>query len=165
MSSHQTRAVPAPSRPHIPDYGIPDTTEGTLPWSHAVERLMQARNYWVTTAGPDGQPHAVPVWGIWIEGVLVFGGGDKTRWVRNLAANPRIAVHLESGDDVVILEGAAEQITDPEHPLIARNNDAYQAKYGMGAGVPVWVLRPHVAMAWTSFPADATRWVFGRTED
>ena len=32
---------------------------------------------------------------------------------RNLAENPNVAVHLESGDDVVILEGVAEVVTDP----------------------------------------------------
>ena len=130
MTSHQAHTEPAPSRPYIPDYGIPTTDEGTLPWTHVTDQLTSARNYWVATAGPDGRPHAVPVWGIWIEGVLCFGGGDKTRWVRNLATNPRVSVDLESGDNVVILEGAVEQITDAEHPLIARNNDAYQERSG-----------------------------------
>ena len=32
---------------------------------------------------------------------------------RNLAENPNVAVHPESGDDVVILEGVAGVVTDP----------------------------------------------------
>ena len=42
-----------------------------------------------------------------------LGPGPRTRKGRNLAENPNVAVHPESGDDVVILEGVAEVVTDP----------------------------------------------------
>jgi hypothetical protein len=42
-----------------------------LPWSHAVERLEKAINYWVCIMRPDGRPHAVPVWGMWVEGAFI----------------------------------------------------------------------------------------------
>jgi hypothetical protein len=157
----QNKAEPKPSRPHIPDYGIPTNIEGTLPWSHVVERMESARNYWVGTASQNGRPHAVPVWGVWVEGSLYFSGGPDTRWMRNLAANPQVAVHLESGDDVVIIEGVVEQITDPNQPLVSRIDQASKAKYGMGGGVPCWALRPRLAFAWSKFPDNATRWLFG----
>ncbi len=150
---------PAPSRPHVPDYGIPDSAEGMLPWSHVTARMEQARNYWVVTATPDGQPHAVPVWGVWVDGALYFGGGN-VRWARNLAANPKMAVHLEDGNDVVTMEGTAELFTDATDPVIPKLDAAYQAKYQMGFGAPCWRLRPRAVYAWTSFPADATRWTF-----
>ena len=153
---------PQPGRPFIAesDYGIPTSLEGTLPWSHVNERMAQARNYWIGTVSPEGRPHTVPTWGVWVEGTLYFGGGPQTRWSRNLAANPQVAVHLESGDDVVILEGQVERISDPQHPLLAGIDDAYEVKYGMRHGPPVWVLRPRVVLAWSQFPANATRWRF-----
>ena len=80
------------------------------------------RNYWVATVRPDGRLHAVPVWGVWLNGTFHFGGGRRTRKARNLAVNPR----LESGDDVVILDGVAEEITDPS--LLVCIDDAYEAK-------------------------------------
>ena len=65
----------APDRPTVPhDYGIPQTVEGTLAWDHVRERMTQARNYWIATARADGLPHAVPVWGVWVDDTLYFGG-------------------------------------------------------------------------------------------
>lgn len=156
-----SKLEPQVSRPHIPGYGIPASVEGVLPWSHVEERMAQSRNYWVGTVRPDGQPHVVPVWGVWVEGTLYFGGGPETRWSRNLAANPQVAVHLENGDDVVIVEGSVEQISDPSHPLTGRIDEAYEAKYQMRHGLPFWVLRPHLAFAWSKFPDNTTRWRFG----
>jgi hypothetical protein len=151
---------PPTSRPHIPGYGIPKSDSGTLPWAHVVARLEKTRNYWVATANTDGGPHVVPVWGVWVDGALCFGGGPDTRWSRNLAANPRVVVHLESGEDVVILEGTVDRITDSSDPRLVGIDDAYEAKYDMRHGPPVWLLRPGTAFAWTSFPKDATRWRF-----
>jgi hypothetical protein len=159
----QNRPEPKASRPYVPGYGIPTSIKGTLPWSHVIERMEKSRNYWVGTVGPDGRPHVVPVWGVWdaARGTLYFGGGPDTRWSRNLTANPQVTVHLESGDDVVILEGVVERITDPNHPLVTPIDDAYEAKYQMRHGTPFWVLRPRVAFAWSKFPNNATRWLFG----
>lgn len=154
----QNSLEPQASRPHIPGYGIPTTIKGILPWSHVGERMERSRNYWVGTVRPDGRPHVVPVWGVWLDGTLYFGGGPDTLWSRNLAATPQVAVHLESGDDVVILEGTVERITDPAHPLVSRIDDAYEAKYHMRHGTPFWVLRPQVAFAWSKFPDNTTRW-------
>jgi Pyridoxamine 5'-phosphate oxidase len=98
---------PTASRPHIPGYGIPKDKRGLLPWSHVVERVAKAQHYWICTVGPDGRPHATPVDGLWLDDQLFFGGSPQTRRNRNLAANPAVCVHLESGMDVVILQGAA----------------------------------------------------------
>ncbi|MEB2287063.1 MAG: DUF2255 family protein [Anaerolineae bacterium] len=157
---HNTTNRPEVGRPHVPGYGIPSEVEGTLPWDHVVERMAQARNYWLATAQLDGVPHAVPVWGVWVAGTLYFGGGPQTRWSRNLAANPRVVVHLDDSEKAVILEGTVTRIADPDDPLVARLDDAYEAKYAMRHGIPFWVLRPHKAFAWTRFPDDATRWTF-----
>ncbi len=110
-------ADPEASRSHVPGYGIPESQEGLLPWSHVHERLERARIYWVCTAGTDGRPHAIPIWGAWTDQQVFFEGGPRTRWARNLATNPRVAMHLESGEDVVIVEGVAEQIFRPDRAL------------------------------------------------
>src|SRR5687767_14484053 len=104
---------PQTSRPYVPGYGIPDSQEGVLAWSHVTERLEKATNYWIGTvnAADEPTPHVVPVWGVWVEDTLYFGGGPQTRWSRNLDENPAVSVHLESGADVVILEGMVDRIT------------------------------------------------------
>ena len=61
---------PRRRRPPFKGYGIPESEEGMLRWNWAAERLEQARNYWVSTSRPDGRPHAMPVWGIWLDDAL-----------------------------------------------------------------------------------------------
>ena len=118
--------------------------------------------FWVSTTRPDGRPHARPVWGVWVDGALHCGGGEQTRWVRNLAADPRLTVHTESGTDVVILDGVAERLdqetTDTE--TLSRIDDAYEAKYDVRHGTPVFRIQPKRVFAWSEFPSDATRWRF-----
>ncbi len=157
---------PEPTRPQMgAGYGISASGEGMLSWRRVAEQMSGARNYWVSTTRPDGRPHAAPVWGVWVEGTLYFGTGRRSRKARNLRANPALTVHLESGDDVVIIEGVAEEVMD-EASLDAVDA-AYRAKYGMGVGeagdgAAWYALRPRAAYTWLErdFPNTATRWRF-----
>ncbi len=152
-------------RPKMEHYGISAADEGMLDWAWAEERLIASRNYWIVTASPEGQPGAAPVWGVWMDGSLVFGVGKTSRKARHLTANPRVVVHLESGDDVVIVEGWVERITD--EALLGRMIPLYAAKYDFTpdtSDVNSLYLHaaPRVALAWleTSFPTTATRFEF-----
>jgi hypothetical protein len=154
-----TSTGPRSERPDIEQSsGVPEGDEGLLPYSHVEDALRGARNYWVATVRPDGRPHVVPVWGVLVDGRMHFGGGRTTRKARNLAENAAAALHTESADVVVILEGIAEEVTDPGRQRAI--DDAYEAKYGMRHGTPVWQLRPRVAFGWTEYPTTVTRWTF-----
>jgi hypothetical protein len=152
------------------EYGTPGGPDSLLPWSYVEERLRAASNYWVTTVGPDARPHARPVDGVWVDGALCFGGSPKTRWVRNLLANPSISVHLSSEAEAIILEGTAEHVTEPAHPLAGPSAAASKKKYPQYFSGnappfrPFWALWPTTAFAWTleGFPRGATRWRFER---
>ena len=107
----------------------------------------------------------MPVWGLWLDGAFYFGTGRRSRKARNLAANPEIVVHLESGDDVVILEGRAEEVNEASDKT--RVGAAYAAKYnenvdGGSADSPLYTVRPRTAQSWRErdFPTSATRWTF-----
>ena len=160
---------PKVGRPDImPAYGVPTSMKGTLPWEWAVERLDQASVYWVSTTRPDGRPHAMPTWGAWVDGCFWMEGGEQTRRMRNLALNPNAVVHVEHGDDVVIVEGVGEKIVDLGPSLVERllaGFHKYVASHGYAASPEnwvdgIWVIRPRVAFAWGAFPRDATRWTF-----
>ena len=162
-----TMTEPKASRPHMPGYGIPTAQggRGLLPWSWAVERLSAARNYWIGTTCPDGRPHAMPVWGVWLEGRLLFSTGSRSRKARNLAADPRCVVHPDSDERTVILEGVAEKTTDPA--LLKQFKEAYGKKYQWNMddfAEPVYAVRPRVAFGFIGitgeFVGSATRWVF-----
>ncbi len=156
---------PVADRPITPEgYGVPETTEGTLPWAHVRTRMAEARNYWIATTRPDGRPHVVPAWGAWLDDVFYFDAPPGTRRQRNLAANTAVVVHLESGDNVVILEGVAVPLTAPDPAHFMRIADVYDAKYPYRPqdAEGMYTLRLHTAFAWTNFPMDATRWQFPR---
>jgi pyridoxine/pyridoxamine 5'-phosphate oxidase len=164
--------MPAPepilSRPRVPAaYGIPAQIDAgpEISWARAGERLAGARNYWVVTSSPEGRPHAMPVWGLWLDGALYFSTARASRKGRNLAANPEIVVHLESGDDVVTLEGTVEEVDDSE--TLQRFVEAYDVKYQIrpdtnDAADGVYRLRPRTAFTWLErdFPQTAARWQF-----
>ena len=108
----------------------------------------------------------MPVWGLWLEGELWFSTHPETRKGRNLAASPEVVIHLESGDEVAILEGVAEPVRGGE--TLARFVDGYEAKYGYRIepgerAMGTWSVRPRVAFSWreADFPDSATRWRFG----
>src|SRR5207253_8293175 len=97
---------PRASRPHMPGYGIllADKGKGLLPWSWATERLSNARTYWVSTARPDGNPHSMPVWGVWLDEAFYFSTGNQSRKARNLEENPNCVIGCELREDQIVLE-------------------------------------------------------------
>lgn len=164
MTDESTRdPVPDSSRPRTePSYGIPADDTGLLPWTFVEETMTDERSFWVTTVRPDGRPHARPTWGVWVHGTFHCGGGERTRWVRNLASDSAITVHTESAESVVIIEGTADRLDGEtaDAGTLERLDDAYEAKYGIRHGTPLFAVWPDTALAWTDFPADATRWQF-----
>jgi hypothetical protein len=154
------------------DYGVPVQDDGLLPWSWAVERLEPARLYWFSTVRADGRPHAMPAWGVWLDGTLYFEGGADTVRMRNLAARPSVVVHVQAGnDEVVILEGQGGEGARPSPELARRLADGFAAKYGQSDDYRpaptqwdnggLWQMRPTKAFGWGEFPKSVTRWVFG----
>jgi hypothetical protein len=158
---------PKASRPYMPGYGLlpADQGSGLKPWSYAVERLSRAHAYWVATTRPDGRPHAVPLWGVFVEECFMFSTGAQSRKARNLAANSYIVIGAEPGDDAVVVEGHAELVTD----LALRRAfaAAYAAKYSWNMddfSEPIYAVHPSVAFAYSSAPGEftggSTKWTF-----
>ncbi|MDA2815296.1 pyridoxamine 5'-phosphate oxidase family protein [Nocardiopsis sp. RSe5-2] len=162
---------PAAERPHLPaDYqgADPDGADGTalLPWEAAQARLAGARTYWVVTSSGDGRPLARPFWGLWSGEGFLFATHPATRTARNLEENPRIQVNLEDGEEVLAVEGRAEQVGEEAYI------DDWLEKYAaLGARRPaedeevdrvVYRVRPRRAYGWSlaAFPTDLTRWTF-----
>jgi pyridoxine/pyridoxamine 5'-phosphate oxidase len=126
---------------------------GPIAWERVDQQLREARNYWLTTTRPDGRPHAMPIWGVWRASALWFGTGLESVKGRNLAHDPRASVHLESGDDVVILEGIAERAED------AGAYAAYGEKYDMPADAASFASLPQVGALFRFTPTIAHAWL------
>ena len=157
---------PRPERPDIPaSYGFTASTPHKPPtWDSISERIRTSRNYWICSISSDGHPHALPVWGIWVEGRLYVVTKRASKKGRNLLANPKVAIHLDSGDDVVSFQGTVAEVTDPAR--LAQVPAVYAAKYKGDQIYPeievVFELLPRVAFTWLerNYHETATRWRF-----
>ena len=95
----------------------------------AESRLRSEPIVWLTTVRADGQAQATPVWFLWDGETFLLYSQPGAQKVRNLAANPKVALHLDddgSGGDVVTVEGTAT--VEPDTPRADRV-DGYLAKY------------------------------------
>ena len=152
------------TRPNLADsYGIQPAADGTglIPWSETTDRLATSRNYWFASADREGNPHSTPIWAVWLEDRLFFGTDPNSKKAHNIGANPQTVVHLESGDDVVILHCLVETESDPE--TVTKVIEAYRSKYDLPTSFsfsPVLTARPFAAYAWeeVNFPGTATKY-------
>ena len=142
--------------------------------ARAIARLRAATIYWIATTRPDGRPHSMPVWGVWVDEALWFGiYGQK---VRNLAHEPYAVAHIESGEDVAIIEGPVErlELSDAPATVVAAYQEKYvdpttgepfqlQAAAESGDDSWLYVLRPRVGHAWVegAYLEPQTRWPSG----
>lgn len=157
---------PKAGRPIMPAlYGMGSAKRGTMKWSEVSRQLADSRNYWICTTRADGRPHAMPVWGFWMEDSIYFGTARATLKARNITRNPNIVVHLESGDDAIIVECGVEEQPLTDAAFRKRVDILSRKKYKMPLMVlPESVLyraKPKVVLAWREkdFPKSATRWV------
>ena len=159
-----------PDRPVMPGYGIlpPDEGSGLLAWSEVERRLSASHDYWVATTRPDGRPHVMPVWGVWLDGRVWFSSGRRSLKARNLDADPRCTVTTDDARDPVVIDGVAERLTD--RPAIEAFVAAVNAKYrgGMTVGFQnpdvngTYAVRPErvIAISGDDFTGSPTRWRF-----
>lgn len=159
-----TKRAPKSSRPHMPGYGLPADNKGLLPWKWAEQRLTKSHNYWISTVRPDGRPHTMVIWGLWLANVFYFSTGRESRKSRNLKANPNCVVCNELAHEAVIVEGVAREVRDAA--LRKRFFRLYERKYDFDMSPyqrePIWAVRPVKAFAFDEKLTlnRATRWRF-----
>ncbi len=140
-----------------------------LEWTHVAARLWAERTLWVGTVGPDGAPHAAPVWlAVLADEAFVFTSGTSAK-ARNLRRNPDVVLHSEDGEDVLIVFGQLRFVGHPlEHPdVMARFAEKYQEP-GDADFLPdreasadsLYRLDPSRAMTWdlVDFQGSQRRW-------
>ena len=160
--------VPKATRPHMPGYGLPKGQKGLLPWKWADDRLKKSHNYWIATVRPDGRPHVMVVWGLWLDGTLYFSTGSQSRKALNLARNPRCVMCTERAEQAVIIEGLAERVR--QHARLRQFLSLVEKKYKfdmsgfekeiLALKEPIFAVHPHVAFGLDEKKTlnTATRW-------
>ncbi|MEU8392103.1 pyridoxamine 5'-phosphate oxidase family protein [Micromonospora sp. NPDC048843] len=79
----------------------------SIPPADVEERLSRELNVWLCTVRRDGSPHLTPVWFVYLSATFWVGCESRSVKARNVVADPRVSVALESGDAPVVAEGAA----------------------------------------------------------
>jgi hypothetical protein len=143
-----------------------------LTWSEVSARLDGEKVYWLHTTSPDGAPNASPVWGASVAETLYVYSRSATVKARNVRLNSQVALHLESGTEVLIVHGELEHLGHPRQRPDVLN--AFAAKYREPDEVPflpsedpafdvLYALEPRWAITW-SLPdtaASTRRWARG----
>ena len=146
----------------MPGYGLPAGTKGLLAWSWAEKRLVASHNYYLTTVRPDGTPHVMPLWGIWVNGRFYFSTGATSVKARNLAANRACVVCTENAAEAVVVEGTATPMADAARlaqvaPHYAKKYKSFTLDPKMG---PIFEVRPKVVFGLSEKDfKNTTRWI------
>ncbi len=85
--------------------------------------------YLTTVGRRSGRPREIEIW-FGLDGETLFllsGGRDRSDWVRNLRADPRVSVRIADR----VMEGRARIVDDPEEDQRARTLlvDKYGPRY------------------------------------
>ncbi len=69
--------------------------------------MQTEQNLWLATVRPNGTPHLVPIWFIWMSGRIYLCTGADSVKVRNLRRQPYVSIALEDGSQPLVMEGLA----------------------------------------------------------
>jgi hypothetical protein len=155
-------------RPQFPK-GYVDQPVSFLTWDWVAAQIADSKHYWLCSVRPNGRPHAVPRWAVYVDGKIYYDGSSETRHNRNIEVNPYISVHLESGTEAVILEGTSGPAQKPSSELAQKLSKEYKRKYQELGYAPepnswdaggLFVFTPRQCIAWSKFNEDPTKFMF-----
>jgi hypothetical protein len=126
-------------------YGQPSSSP-VLEWAWVDAELTKAGTYWVSTS-TNGHPHPRPVWGIWVDEVLHLSIGSPKLAAAEIGTPT--TVHLESGTDVVVVEGRVDAKT-VDASLLSVYDAKYTWTYDVETYGPLTSIRPEVILGWRS---------------
>jgi F420H(2)-dependent biliverdin reductase len=118
-------------------------------------RLQTESNIWLATTRPNGKPHLIPIWFVWLDERAYICTGESSVKVKNLRADPRATIALEDGNQPVIAESSATFVPQPFPADVAA---AFQHKYNWNIASPISAavsdhvliaLQPEKWLTWT----------------
>ena len=89
-----------------------------------AQEFLDSKPGWIalTTIGPDGYPHTVPLGYFRLGDDILMGVMGNTRKLQNIQDNPKVSLLLESGSSMqdikgLMVQGTATVHSDPEETL------------------------------------------------
>ena len=160
--------TPKLSRPKLPQ-GYADNPVSYVDWEWVAAQMNDAKHYWLCSVRPDGRPHVVPRWGVFIDNKFYYDGSPETRHAQNIMTNSQVSLHLESGKQAVIMGGVSEPAGKPDPELAKKLAEAISGKYASDGYSPkpdqwdeggLFVFTPRQCIAWTVFYENPTKFIF-----
>ena len=125
-----------------------------------IDRFLgEQRTIRLATADRDGDPHVVPLWFVWVDGLIFMNSTLGNLTLRNLETNPRATGSVDDGDSYgelrgVLIHGRVELVGVTES--LGSVEAEWSMKYMGGEPVPyanwkdrVWlVLSPDRFTSW-----------------
>ncbi len=84
-----------------------------------LARLESERNLWLATLHPDGKPHLVPIWFVWLADKVYLCTSKTSVKARNISRNPDVVFALQDGDDPVVVHASAKILPEPPEAVIS----------------------------------------------
>ena len=82
---------------------------------------------------PDGAPHVVPLWFVWLEDAIYVSGRRDSRVWRNLVRDPRVVLQIDRGvswtEQAGVLVSGVAELLSPDDPGTKRALSAWFDKY------------------------------------
>jgi len=156
------------TRPKFPK-GYVDNPVSFLTWDWVAAQLTESLHYWFCSVRPNGHPHVIPRWAVFVDGKVYYDGSPETRHSRNIERNPYVSVHLENGTQAIMLEGTCKPAGKPSPVLGKRLSQEYKKKYKELGYAPepdswdgggLYVFTPRQCIAWSKFNEDPTKFIF-----
>ncbi|MBE0698166.1 MAG: pyridoxamine 5'-phosphate oxidase family protein [Anaerolineaceae bacterium] len=97
-----------------------------IPSQESLDKLNSQQVIWFSSVRPDGRPHLVPIWFIYLDGCIYVSTDPKSVKSRNIRANARVILALEDGSHPLICEGTARPVAAPLNEEIKA---AFNQKY------------------------------------
>jgi len=159
--------TPKLSRPKLPQ-GYADNPVSYVDWEWVAAQMNDAKHYWMCSVRPDGRPHVVPRWGVFIDNKFYYDGSPETRHAQNIMENSQVSLHLESGSQAVIMEGSSKPAGQPDPEFAKKLAEAISGKYTSDGYSPkpdqwdeggLYVFIPRQCIAWTVFYENPTKFI------
>jgi hypothetical protein len=105
-----------------PVRGVGDAPRFPASWADVSAAIGSHETYLVSTVSPVGEPHVVPVLGLWIDERFYFNSAATAWKARNLVSNRRIAASAVCEDADFIVRRSASPVVDvPRLELVAQS--------------------------------------------
>jgi general stress protein 26 len=120
-------------------------------WRALEARLGRELTIWMATVRPDGRPHLVPIWFVWLDGKIYIATGNDTRKFQNLRYNQNVSLALPDTLNVTILEGEAHVADRSTIEIVAEyffNKYEWDFRYDDSTAFRLIEITPKRIMAW-----------------